>query len=294
MPTDPDIGIARCSDVDRPMLSRLCPTWFRSHQPTTSWAAVRDGEVLGAILLQYLDGGRVSFELNAASEDEIEACASLLLDHAAEEARTSGATMLDADVDSLASNRHEALLLRKGFVVHETFDTFTAPRVQLEERLARIVERTKGRIKSRIDAEIVEMEEKHLDAVAVAMAAWIGGSASRGIFQIRQQFHQRGRTDPQRRLQLVAIHENRVVGFSCTSISSPGVLKIDGEGTDPRYRLDPMQTMLTLAMYERAREAGIETITFEAGSRQPNTRAMATRNRIESIKQRRHLRLELA
>ena len=69
---------------------------------------------------------------------------------------------------------------------------------------------------------------------------------------------------------------------------------IDGEGTDPRYRLDPMQTRLTLTMYERAREAGIETITFEAGSRQPNTRAMASRNRIESMKQRHHLRLVLA
>ena len=276
------------------MLSRLCPSWFRSHQPTTSWAAVRDGQVLGAILLQYLDEGRVSFDLNTVSEDTIEACATALLEHAAEEARTSGALMLDADVDSLAANRHEGLLLRSGFVVHETFDTFTAPRAQLEERLAQIVNRTKGRIKSRVDAEIVQMEEKHLDAVAIAMAAWIGGSVSRGIFQMRQQFHRRGKTDPQRRLQLVAIHEDRVVGFSCTSISSPGVLKIDGEGTDPRYRLDPMQTTLTLAMYERAREAGIETITFEAGSRQPNTRAMASRNRIESIKQRRHLRLVLA
>ena len=77
MPINPDIRIVRCSDADRPMLSRLCPSWFRSHQPTTSWAAVREGEVLGAILLQYLDEGRVSFDLNTVSDDAIRFTAKL-------------------------------------------------------------------------------------------------------------------------------------------------------------------------------------------------------------------------
>lgn len=284
------LDIILANEADRSSLGRLTSTWFNRHRSNASWCAVEEGQVVAAILLDFGSDGVVNLELNATDQDVLADVGPKLLEKAEEAVRRSGASRLDANTDTTAASRHRHFLEAHGFEVHETFDLFSAPREVLQEALDRILERTQGRIKSRFKAEIHQIDTQHIDAVAEANSAWIGGSANRGIFDFRQRFFSRKENDPERTLQLVAVHEGKVVGFCCTSIVKPGVLKIDGEGIHPRFRLDPLQSSLSARMYERARAAGIHTITFEAGSRQPNTRSVVQRNRIESIHQRVHLR----
>ena len=287
------LDIHEATEADRSILGRLSPPWFSRHMPDVSWCAVEDGQVVAAIMIEFGSDGHVDLELNGTDETAIHAAGPELLSKAIESARRSGATSLDANTDTLASRKHLDFLLSQGFETHETFDLYTAPREVLAQALMAILERTRGRIKSRFEVEILQIEARHLDAVAEANSAWIGGSASRGIFDFRRRFYARKENDPERTLQLVAIHQGMVVGFSCTTIVEPGVLKIDGEGIHPLFRLDPLQSRLTATMYERAEAAGIHTITFEAGSRQPNTRSMAQRNKIDSTRKGIHLRMAI-
>lgn len=284
------IEIAEAGEADRPVLCRLSPRWFRDHQPTKSWCAVEDGEIVAAAMLEVGSDGVASMEFHGCDETAISSAVDPLLERVLETARGCRARVLDANVDSLAALRHADLLQARGFEVYETFDLFEAPRTVLQEKLAKIQGRMNDRLKSRFVGEIVEIEEIHVDAVAAANAAWIGGSVHRGILDLRARFHSRKPNDPERGLQLVATQEQAVVAFCCTRIVEPGVLKIDGEAVHPRFRLDPLHGRLASIIYERAEAAGIHTIRFEAGSRQPNTRAMVLRNRIESLHQRVHLR----
>lgn len=284
------IEVAEAGEADRQALCRLSPRWFRDHQPTKSWCAVEDGEIVAAAMLGVGSDGVASMEFHGGDETMISSAVDPLLERVLETARDCRARVLDANVDSLAALRHAELLQARGFEVYETFDLFEAPRTVLQEKLAQIQARTSGRIKSRFDGEIVEIQEIHIDSVAAANAAWIGGSVHRGILDMRARFHSRKPDDPERGLQLVATQEQTVVAFCCTRIIEPGVLKIDGEAVDPRFRLDPLHGRLAASIYERAEAVGIHTIRFEAGSRQPNTRAMVRRNRIESLHQRVHLR----
>ena len=285
------LDIHMANEADRPILGRLSPSWFHRHAPDVSWCAIEEGQVIAAIMLEFENDGDINLELNGADRAAVEAAGPRLLQMAIESAIDSGGTNLNAQIDSIAALMHREFLESRGFDVHETYDLFTAPREVLQASLNKIIERISGRIKSRFEVEIMQIEARHLDAVAEANAAWIGGSSNRGIFDIRRKYYARRENDPARTLQLVAIHNDRVVGFCCTTITEPGVLKIDGEGVHPRFRLDPLHSMLSAAMYERAEAAGIHTIIFEAGSRQPNTRSMAKRNRIESASQKAHLRM---
>ncbi|MDG2020856.1 MAG: hypothetical protein P8J59_02795 [Phycisphaerales bacterium] len=285
-----DIEIMAGGEADRPLLSRLSPRWFKNHLPTASWCAVQRGELIAAAMLEVLPDGTASMEIHGCDESAIAACGGPLIDQVLDTARTCGALVVDADVDSTASLMHAELLRSRDFEIHETFDSFEAPRAMLQEALGKILNRMGDRIKSRFETEIVEIDQKHLDSVAAAWSAWIGGSINRGVFDMRRRFHARDSTDPERSLQLVATHENSVVGFCCTRIIEPGVLKIDGEGIHPRFRMDTLHARLASAMYERAEAADIHTIRFDAGSRQPNTRTMVRRNRIASLNQRLHLR----
>lgn len=287
------LEIHMANEADRPILARLAPGWFNRHDPDVSWCAVEDGQVVAAIMLDFNRDGMVNVEINGDTPETLEAVGPALLHKAIDSVRESGATHLDAHTDTIAALRHRDFLQTHGFEIHETFDLYTAPREVLQEALEKILERTRGRIKSRFEAEILQIDVQHLDAVAEANSAWIGGSANRGIFDFRQRFYARKENDLERTLQLVALHKGTVVGFCCTTIIEPGVLKIDGEGIHPRFRLDPLQSRLSGAMYERAEAAGIHTITFEAGSRQPNTRSMAKRNKIDSISKRVHLRMAI-
>ncbi|MBC02456.1 MAG: hypothetical protein CMJ34_04000 [Phycisphaerae bacterium] len=286
--------IVEATETDRSTLARLSPAWFNRHEADLSWCAVEDGQVIAAVMLDFGANGIVHIELNGTDDATVNTVGPDLLNKAAETARRSGAASLDAYTDTVAASRHQDLLESNGFEIHETFDLYSAPREVLQQALDRILERTRGRIKSRFDVEILQIEAQHIDAVAEANSAWIGGSANRGIFEFRRRFHARREDDPERTLQLVAVHEGMVVGFCCTLIVRPGVLKIDGEGIHPRFRLDPLQSRLTATMYERAEAAGIHTITFEAGSRQPNTVSMARRNKVDSVDQRVHLRRTIA
>jgi hypothetical protein len=287
------IQIAEAGEADRPVLCRLSPRWFQHHLPTQSWCAIEGGEVIAAAMLEVLPDGTASMEFEGCDAAAVAAAGGPLVDQVLDAAQTCGAIILDADVDSTASLKHSELLRSRGFETHETFDTFEAPRSMLQDRLTKVRQRMGDRIKSRFQADIVEIEQIHLDTVAAAWSAWIGGSVNRGIFDMRRRFSSHKPNDPERGLQLVATHEQAVVGFCCTRIVEPGVLKIEGEGIDPRFRLDTLHGRLASTMYERAEAAGIHTIRFEAGSRQPNTRAMVRRNRINSLNQRLHLRRQL-
>ena len=273
------IEIAEAGEADRPVLCRLSPRWFQHHLPTKSWCAIEGGEVIAAAMLEVLPDGTASMEFDGCDAAAVAAAGGPLVDQVLDAVQTCGAIMLDADVDSTASLRHSELLRSRGFETHETFDTFEAPRTLLQDRLTKVRQRIGDRIKSRFQADIVEIEQIHLDTVAAAWSAWIGGSVNRGIFDMRRRFSSHKPNDPER--------------GCCTRIVEPGVLKIEGEGIDPRFRLDTLHGRLASTMYERAAAAGIHTIRFEAGSRQPNTRVMVRRNRINSLNQRLHLRRQL-
>lgn len=285
--------IHEATEADRAILARISPLWFSRHVPDIAWCALDDGQVVAGLMIESSPDGIARLEFHGVDDATIEASGPALIERALDYARESGLTCLDAYTDTLAASRHHDFLRTVDFEVHETFDTFSAPRSMLANEVRAVRDRTRGRIKSRFDADVLQMEAKHVDAVAAAMSAWIGGSANRGIFELRSRFHSRRKDDPERCLQMVAVHDSSVVGFCSTRITEPGVLKVDGDAIHPGYRLDPLQTELTMALYDRAEEIGIHTITFDAGSRQPNTRAVTQRNRIDSTSSRIHFRRNL-
>ncbi|MAH66427.1 MAG: hypothetical protein CMJ27_08555 [Phycisphaerae bacterium] len=292
MPTTDHFDVVEAGSLDRPALARLCPKWFRNHRCDFGWCAVAEGEIFAAVMLDFAATGVVSLDLHGCDDTFSEAIGTALLDRAITAARTAGATALDAEVTSMAAVHHEAMLRTAGFETHESFDRYEVVRETIQAELETVRRRIRGRIKSRFDVRIEQVEAAHLDAISAAWAAWIGGSVNHRIFGMRSRFHRR-EGDPEASLQLVAIHENTVVGFCSTRIIDGTVLEVDGEAVHPGFRLDPLQGDLTWAMYERAERAGIETIRFEAGSRQPNTINMVRRNGIRSIGRMLHLRRAL-
>ena len=149
-----------------------------------------------------------------------------------------------------------------------------------------------GRVSSRVQPDILEVDARHLDAMAAAWASWIGGDSSRSIDRLRRRFHRS--PDPTlRRLQLVAVSEDRVVGFASGRLTSPTELHIDAEAVDPAHRLDPFFLSLKTRFYENAVDLGAEQVTFSAGRRQPDTRTLARRHGVEPVRSRPHLRLPL-
>ncbi|MDG1978043.1 MAG: hypothetical protein P8I44_05725 [Phycisphaerales bacterium] len=290
MPPPNHFEIVETGPLDRPALARLCPNWFRSHRVDIAWCAVADGEIVAAVMLDFSGEGVVNLDFNGCDEKVAGVVAPALLERAVEAARDCGAAALDAGVSSVAATRHESLLRSAGFDVHETFDRYEVARATMQASLADARRRIGNRIKSRFQGRIEQVEAIHLDAIAAAWSAWIGGSVNHQIFQMRDRFHRRRVDDPEARLQLVAINEAQVVGFCSTRIIEPGVLEVDGEAVHPGFRLDPLQGDLSWAMYERAEAAGIETIRFEAGVLQPNTINIVRRNGVRSIAQKRWLR----
>lgn len=290
MPLTEHFEIIETGPLDRPALARLCPGWFRRHRADIAWCAVVDGEIVAAVMLDFSGGGVVSLDFNGCDEEIAGAAGPALLKRAVEIARDCGAAALDAEVTSVAAVQHESILRSAGFEVHETFDRYEVARATMQASLADARRRIGNRIKSRFQGRIEQVEAIHLDAIAAAWSAWIGGSVNHQIFQMRDRFHRRRVDDLEARLQLVAIHEDKVVGFCSTRIIEPGVLEVDGEAVHPGFRLDPLQGDLSWAMYERAEAAGIETIRFEAGMLQPNTINIVRRNGVRSIAEKLRLR----
>ena len=180
-----------------------------------------------------------------------------------------------------------------GFEVFETFNTYEVEIPWLIERIVTVRARIDRAISSRIDARIEQVDAQHLDAVAAAWSAWIGGPVDRGIWNLRHRFHQAGTDSAYRRLQLVATLDDAVIGFASGHLEDGNVLKIEAEAVHPRYRLDPFFSDLTLKLYRTAIELGASTARFEAGSRQPNTVTFAKRWNVEAVGSTKHLRLDL-
>ncbi len=285
--------IVEAGILDRPALARLSPSWFKRHRVAEAWCAVADGEVVAAAMLSFGGEGVATFEFNGCDPETSARTGPGLIERVIDSSRSCGAKALDAEVNSIATARHESLLRSAGFEMYESFDRYEVERETIQGILAETRRRIGDRIKSRFDVRIERIEVVHLDAVAQAWGAWIGGSVNQRIFRMREGFHRRRKDDPEANLQLVAIHENTVVGFCCTRIIDSTVLEIDGEAVHPRFRLDPLQGDLSWAMYEEAERAGIDTIRFEAGSLQPNTMNMVRRNGIKSVERKLRLRRSL-
>lgn len=286
-------AIRRAGDSDRPLLSRLSPEWFRSNLPCAAWLAGVNGRAEAAVMLAVGSEAGLQLELAGTSPETIDRWAADLVETASHDARRHGFGHLDALIHSLASRVHAERLENLGFSVHETFDQYEVRIDWLVERVLEVRAQIDRAITSRIEARIEQVEAAHLDAVASAWSAWIGGHVDRSIQNLRARFHAATPDSPSRRLQLVASEEGAVIGFAAGHIDAEGIFKIDAEAVHPRYRLDPFFSDLTLQFYRTAIELGASMARFEAGSRQPNTINFARRWKVAPIGSQKHLRLPL-
>ena len=286
-------GILRAAEGDRPHLASLSPNWFRRHVVDRAWLAVSDRRIEAAAMLAPEGRTGTHLELAAVSDDATTRWLGPLLDTAIAEAEAMGIEHLDTTPRSEASTRHADRLLEAGFALHETFDHYEVELAAILEPTRALRDRMKGRVASRVRPDIVEIEARHLDPVAAAWAAWIGGNPTRSIDRMRRRFERSAVGSPIRRLQLVAVADDRVVGFACGNLASPTVLRIDAEAVAPAHRLDPFFMSLKTRFYENAAELGAERATFSAGRRQPDTRTLANRYGVEPARSRPRFRLDL-
>ncbi len=293
MPTSAPTPIRRTDDVDRPLLNRLSPEWFRSNMLLAGWLAGEKDHAEAAIMLADGVAGGLQIELAGIAPEALDRWTEPLVGEAAAEARRCGARHLDAFVTSAASRWHATRLEALGFEIYETFDEYEVEIPWLVERIVTVREKIDRAISSRIDARVEEIQARHLDAVATAWSAWIGGPVDRGIQNLRNRFHQSAPDSASRRLQLVATLDGRVIGFASGHLKDDNVLKIEAEAVHPRHRLDPFFSELTLRLYRTALDLGASIARFEAGSRQPNTVNFVRRWKVTSIDSQKHLRLAL-
>jgi len=287
-------GILRAAEGDRPHLASLSPNWFRRHVVDQAWLAVSDRRIEAAAMLAPEGRTGTHLELAAVSDDASARWLGPLLDTAIAEAEAMGIEHLDTTARSEASTRHADRLLEAGFALHETFDHYDVELAAILEPTRALRDHMKGRVASRVRPDIVEIEARHLDPVAAAWAAWIGGHPTRSIDRMRRRFERSAAGSPLRRLQLVAVADDQVVGFACGNLASPTVLRIDAEAVAPAHRLDPFFMSLKTRFYENAAELGAERATFSAGRRQPDTRTLASRFGVEPARSRPRFRLDLA
>ena len=287
-------GILRAAEGDRPHLASLSPNWFRRHVVDQAWLAVSDRRIEAAAMLAPEGRTGTHLELAAVSDDASARWLGPLLDTAIAEAEAMGIEHLDTTARSEASTRHADRLLEAGFALHETFDHYDVALAAILEPTRALRDRMKGRVASRVRPDIVEIEARHLDPVAAAWAAWIGGHPTRSIDRMRRRFERSAAGSPIRRLQLVAVADDQVVGFACGNLASPTVLRIDAEAVAPAHRLDPFFMSLKTRFYENAAELGAERATFSAGRRQPDPRTLASRFGVEPARSRPRFRLDLA
>ena len=226
MPIPSTSPVRRAGEADRPLLSRLAQEWFRTNIPVAGWLAGSGDRAEAAVMLAETGSSTLHVELAGVSAEALDRWTASLLEAATTEARRCGARNLDAWVTSVASREHGERLEDVGFEVFETFDEYE---VDLEWLIERI-----RKVREMIDrgARIEEVDAHHLDAVAAAWSAWIGGPVDRGIQSLRHRFHQARPGSPDRRLRLVAIQDDTVV---IVGHSEGGVhLAIgDGEAWDP-------------------------------------------------------------
>ena len=293
MPLPSTSPVRRAGEADRPLLSRLAQEWFRTNIPVAGWLAGSGERAEAGVMLAETGSSTLHVELAGVSTEALDRWTTPLLEAATTEARRCGARNLDAWVTSLASRAHGDRLEGFGFEVFETFDEYEVELGWLIERIRKVREMIDRGITSRVDARIEEVDAHHLDAVAAAWSAWIGGPVDRGIQSLRQRFHQARPGSPDRRLRLVAIQDDTVVGFAAGHLEDPSILKIEAEAVHPTFRLDPFFSDLTRRFYETASELGATSARFEAGSRQPNTVAFTRRWKVAAIRSQRHFRLDL-
>ncbi|MDG1359287.1 MAG: hypothetical protein P8J88_13795 [Phycisphaerales bacterium] len=294
MSEPPPTGIVRAAEGDRPRLASLSPKWFDRHVLDQAWMAVSEGRVEAAAMLASRGRTGISLELAAVSDEAGARWGRSLIGVAVSEAEAWGGDFLETEPGSQASSCHAPGLEEAGFSIHETVDDFNIELAALLGPTRALRDRMKGLVASRIRPEIIEVDARHIDAVATAWSLWIGGNVGRSIERMRSRFNASSAADPLRRLQLVAVADDAVVGFACGHLASPTVLHIDAEAVDPAHRLDPFFMTLKTRFYENAAEAGAERATFTAGSGQPDTRTLARRFGVEPVRSRPRFRLDLA
>lgn len=293
MSTSASTPIRRTDDADRPLLNRLSPEWFRSNMLVAGWLAGDDDRAEAAIMLADGVAGGLQVELAGVAPEALDRWTEPLLEQAAVEARRCGAHHLDALVMSAASRFHASRLEALGFETYEIFGEYEVEIPWLIELIVTAREKIDRAISSRIDARIEEIEARHLDTVAAAWSAWIGGQVDRSIQNLRNRFHQSKPDSASRRLQLVATLDDGVIGFASGHLEDGNVLKIEAEAVHPRHRLDPFFSELTLRLYRTAMDLGASTARFDAGSRQPNTMNFVRRWKVTPSGSQKHLRLAL-
>jgi hypothetical protein len=292
--------IVPASDGDRLALNAFFPRWLAQGTGYSAWLAVdrsAEPEVVGAAILQNtLDGegeeAGLFMDIAAIDESIFLDVVEGLLKEVLDAARAWGAPAVN--ISSSANGAHAVdMLLKRGFVVTDTFDTYEVDLEPAMGHLQKVISKLKGRVRSRAEWTICPALAEHAEAIGRSWNAWIGGSSERKYQQLRARLDHEASNESETTTAILAIENDMLVGFIIASLIDDDVLVVHGQAIAPALRVDLLHTELLECVLTRAHARGATRIRFEAGRSQPNTLRVAARNEADVLSSSPSLRLAL-
>ena len=275
---------------DRIALNAFFPTWMSQRIGYSAWLVVEGGdepEVVGAAILEdSLDGtgedAGLVMDIGAIDDSTLAEVLDDLLEEVLGTVRACGAPAVKINSSSRGA-KSSAMLLDRGFVVTETFDTYQVSLLPALEYLQNFLGRIRGKVRSRATWSLMPAIARDAEAIAESWRAWIGGSFERKYQQLRYRLNSEADQDEDVTTSVLALDGELLVGLVIAGIVDEETLVVHGQAVAPALRMDPLHAELLETVLVRARDRGATRIRFEAGRSQPNTLRVAARHQADVL-----------